>query len=425
MPDRQAAIGALVRKLNGRLIPILLLMYMMAFLNRTNLGFAKQAFQADTGISDAAFALAASIFFVSYAILEVPSNLMLHRLGARLWLARIMVSWGIVSAATAFVHTEGLFYALRILLGATEAGFFPGVILYMTYWYPPRARAGAMGLFYFGAPLASIFGGPLSGLLLTLDGLCGLHGWQWMFLVQGLAASCVGVLAWFTLTSRPTEAAWLSADEKTLLRQELADQQLDPHGAASLKSALFNPRVLLLAAIYLAVQIGIYGFTFFLPSQVAGILHAKVGVLVGFVSALPWACALAAVWLVPRWSDATGNKRQIAAAVMALGGVGLAASVLLAAPVLALGSLCLAAIGLMAVQPIFWTLPHFVLRGAAVAGGLALINSIGTLGGFVAPNLRVWADRLGGPGAGMLALGGCVLAGAALILLVRIPKTHN
>lgn len=414
---------ALAAKLNHRLMPMLLAMYVLAFLNRTNLSFAKESFQADTGIGNAAFAFAASIFFVGYALLEVPSNLMLHRVGARLWLSRIMVSWGIVAAATAFVHTESLFYLVRILLGITEAGFFPGVILFLTYWYPPSVRGRAMGIFYFGAPLASVIGGPLSGAMLDMEGWGGLHGWQWMFLLQGLAASAMGVVVFFALDSRPQEAGWLTDAEKAQLAEGLAQQKHDPHSSGELKKALANPRVLLLAAIYFTIQLGIYGFLFFLPTQVAGLLHTKVGPQVGLVTALPWMAAMVGLYLLPRWTDATGHVRALAAGSLLLGGASLGASVLLASPPLALAALCLACAGMMAVQPVFWTLPNYLLQGASLAGGLALINALGTFGGFVAPNLRNFADEASGfSGAGVLALGALVMLGAALILLVRIPE---
>ena len=208
-----------------RLLPFLLLMYVLAFLDRANVGFAKKAFQLDTGISDAAFAFGASIFFLGYALLEIPSNLIMHRVGARVWMCRIMVTWGLISAAMVFAHDETTFYVLRVLLGAAEAGFFPGVILYLTYWYPSHARARATGLFYFGAPLAFIFGSPLSGLLLDLHGTSGLQGWQWLFLVEGLLASLVGIWAYWYLDNRPGDAKWLSKAEKRELNDALAAEE--------------------------------------------------------------------------------------------------------------------------------------------------------------------------------------------------------
>ncbi|WP_454253045.1 MFS transporter [Pseudomonas sp. Marseille-Q7302] len=409
----------LVAKVTRRLLPFLLLMYVMAFLDRANVGFAKVAFQADTGISDAAFALGAGIFFVGYAFLEIPSNLIMHRVGARLWMCRIMVTWGLISAAMMFAHTATSFYVLRFLLGVAEAGFFPGVILYLTYWFPSRYRARALGFFYFGAPLAFIFGSPLSGLLLEFDGFGGLHGWQWMFLVEGVLASLVGVWAWFYLDNRPRDARWLSDAEKQALQQALdAEDAAKPHHGGLLR-LLGQPRILLLCSIYLLIQASVYGVVFYLPTQVAGLLGQKVGLLVGLVSAIPWVCALLAAWLIPSWSDRTGERRRTAAATLAISGLGIAASVTFS-PLYALTALCFAAAGFIAVQPLFWTFPSDQLRGSAAAGGIALINTCGAIGGFIAPLAKRWAEvTFAHPGAGLYLLAGTTLVAAALILGLR------
>ena len=271
-------------------MPTLLMMYVFAFLDRANIGFAKAGFQADAGIGDTAYAFGASIFFVGYALLEVPSNLILHRVGARLWLARIMVSWGLVSAMTAFVHSPLAFYAVRFLLGMTEAGFFPGVIYYMTYWYPTAARARSVGLFYYGAPLALTFGGPISGQLVAHEAF-GLHGWQVMFLIEGLLASLGGIAVLFLLKDGPEKAPWLTRDEKDVLRAALAEDDRNRE-SPSVWRTLADPRVLFLALVYFLVQMGFYGLTFYLPTQIARLMGASMGLEVGLVSALPWACAL-------------------------------------------------------------------------------------------------------------------------------------
>ncbi|KTT38307.1 MFS transporter [Pseudomonas oryzihabitans] len=409
----------LVAKVTRRLLPFLLLMYVMAFLDRANVGFAKVAFQADTGLSDAAFAFGAGVFFVGYAFLEIPSNLIMHRVGARLWMCRIMVTWGVISAAMMFAHTATTFYVLRFLLGVAEAGFFPGVILYLTYWFPSRYRARALGFFYFGAPLAFIFGSPLSGLLLEFDGFGGLHGWQWLFLVEGVLASLVGVWAWFYLDNRPRDARWLSDAEKQALQQALdTEDAAKPHHGGLLR-LLGQPRILLLCSIYLLIQASVYGVVFYLPTQVAGLLGQKVGLLVGLVSAIPWVCALLAAWLIPSWSDRTGERRRTAAATLALSGLGIAASVTFS-PFYALIALCFAAAGFIAVQPLFWTFPADQLRGHAAAGGIALINTCGAIGGFIAPLAKRWAEvTFEAPGAGLYLLAGTTLVAAALILGLR------
>lgn len=414
---------SLLRKVSWRLLPFLLLMYIMAFLDRANVGFAKQAFQADTGIGDAAFAFGAGVFFAGYALLEVPSNLIMHKVGARLWMCRIMVTWGLISAAMVFAHSETSFYVLRFLLGVAEAGFFPGVILYLTYWFPGAARGKAMGFFYFGAPLAFIFGSPLSGLLLELDGFLGTHGWQWLFAVEGLMATAVGVWAYFYLDNRPADAKWLSVEERNQLQTVLdaEDSQKQAHG--SLLKVLSQPAVLYLCLIYLLIQASVYGVVFYLPSQVAGLLGTKVGLMVGVVSAVPWLCALLAAWKIPAIADRSGQRRAVAALTLVVSGLGIAASVTFTSPLLGILALCFAASGFIAVQPVFWTFPGSFLAGSAAAGAIALINSSGALGGFIAPILRNWAEgAFHSPAAGLYLLAVTTLISAALVMGIRPPR---
>ncbi|MGQ4272632.1 MFS transporter [Terrihabitans sp. B22-R8] len=408
-----------IDKVTRRLLPFLLLMYVLAFLDRANVGFAKAAFQADTGISNAAFAFGASVFFIGYAFFEVPSNLIMHRVGAKIWMARIMVTWGLISAGMMFAHDEMTFYVLRFLLGVAEAGFFPGVILYLTYWFPSFARGRAMGLFYFGAPLAFIFGSPLSGLLLEFDGFGELHGWQWMFLIEGLLASIVGVWAYFYLDNKPSDAKWLSQEEKGALDQALKaeDAAKQAHGPHSTWAVMKNPRVLYFSLIYLIIQMSVYGVVFYLPTQVAGLMGTNVGFTVGLVTAIPWLCAMAATYYLPRWSDRTGERRLFAAGILVVCAIGIAASVASTSPFLSMIALCFAAAGFISVQPIFWTLPTGYLGGVAAAGGIALINSLGNVGGFIAPNVKTWAETaFASPAAGLYVLAGTTFIGALLVL---------
>ncbi|MBA2590132.1 MAG: MFS transporter [Alphaproteobacteria bacterium] len=406
-----AQLSSIVPKLHLRLMPVLLMMYVMAFLDRANVSFAKAGLAADVGIGNAAFAFGASIFFVGYALLEVPSNLALHRFGARRWMARIMITWGIVSAANAFVTGPNSFYAVRFLLGMTEAGFFPGVIYYMTYWYPTSARARSVGLFYYGAPLALTFGGPISGALVAHDAF-GLHGWQVMFLIEGLLASLGGIAVLFLLHDRPEQAPWLNADEKVVLRAALTEDEGAREHPGVLR-ALRDGRVLYLALVYFLVEMGFYGLTFYLPTQVARLLGTSIGLEVGLVTSLPWICALIAVTIVPPWCDRKGNARGIGALTAGIAGIALAISALTPSPLVALIALCVAAAGLIVSPALFWTLPTRLLGGAAAAGGIALINSIGNLGGFAAPNLRAWLDALfANNSAALLGLGGVCVLGA-------------
>jgi sugar phosphate permease len=349
----QPQLSRILTKLHWRLMPVLLMMYVLAFLDRANISFAKAGLALDAGIGDAAFAFGAGLFFVGYAVLEIPSNLALHRFGARRWMARIMITWGLVSACNAVVSGPNSFYAVRFLLGMTEAGFFPGVIYYMTYWYPTSARARSVGLFYYGAPLALTFGGPISGALVAHQAF-GLHGWQVMFLVEGLLASLGGIAVLFLLHDQPEQAPWLNADEKTALRAALAEDDNAREHPGVLR-ALRDGRVLYLALVYFLVEMAFYGLTFYLPTQVARLLGTSIGLKVGLVTSLPWICALVAVTLVPPWCDRKGNSRGIGALSAGLSGLALAVSALTPSPLMALIALCVAAAGLIVSPALFWT----------------------------------------------------------------------
>jgi MFS family permease len=404
-----------------RLLPWLLLMYVLAYLDRANLGFAKNAFQASTGISEASYAFGVGIFSIAYASIEIPSNIALHRFGARLWLSRIMVTWGLVSAGMALVTTANGFYAMRVFLGIAEAGFFPGAVYFLSRWFPDARRARVMGIFYFGAPLSFMFGGPLSGLLLDADGMGGLHGWQWMFLVEGLLASVVGVLVYFKLADGPATASWLEPEERTALTAAIAQEDREKtaaHGVMSLVQGLLNWRVVYLGLIYFLIQACVYGVVYYLPPQVGRLLGRNVGFIVGLVTAIPWTCALLASYYVPRFAEAIGKRRLVATLTMLACAAGVSLSSLLApVPLAALAALCVAVAGFIAVQPLFWTLPTAYLRGAAAAPGLALVNVMGALAGSVAPAYRLWADNTFGAGAGLYALGLSTVLGAIMIAL--------
>jgi sugar phosphate permease len=418
--------GAVTSRVMRRLLPFLLLMYVLAFLDRANIGFAQKALQQDTGLSNAAFAFGAGVFFVGYAIFEVPSNLLLHRVGARLWMCRIMVTWGLVSAAMAFAHSATTFYALRFLLGVAEAGFFPGIVYYLTRWFPQSSRARALGVFYFGAPLAFIFGAPLSGLLLDLHGALGLKGWQWLFLVEGLLASIVGVWAFWYLDDDPAKARWLTPEQRALLMNRIGDdaRAASAHGPRSVLAALVDPRVLVLCCVYFLIQAAVYGVVFYLPQQVSALLGTKVGFRVGVVTALPWIAAVIATWIVPRFADRTGKHRACASGLLLVSGIAIAISGWSSAPVVSLIALCCAASGFIAAQPLFWTFPSRYLTGAAAAAGIALINSLGGLGGFFAPMARTAAEAaFHSTSAGLMVLGGASVAAASIIVLM--VRTHD
>ncbi|KAB0634776.1 MFS transporter [Burkholderia latens] len=416
-----AAADRAADKATRRLIPFLLLMYVLAFLDRANVGFAKQALHDVVGISDAAFAFGASIFFIAYVLLEVPSNLALHKVGARIWMCRIMVTWGLVSAATMFVQGSTSFQVLRFVLGACEAGFFPGVILYLTYWFPAARRAKAMGLFYFGAPLAFMFGAPLSGYLLRFEGMLGLHGYQWMFMLEGLAATAVGAWAYFYLDNKPSDAAWLDAEEKRELiaTLEAEDAEKVSHTSQSLSAILANRTVLYFGLVFFLIQMGVSVVVFYLPTFIGKLLGTGPNTLVGFVVAIPWACALIATYAVPKAAGRTGRLTPFGCASLAVAAIAMFVSAG-ASPLVAVAALCVAVAGLWAVQPIFWTMLTNRLGGMAAVSGVAMVNTIGNIGNFVSPNVKAWADASFGSGvAGLILLSGVVVFAAVLFIGAR------
>ena len=418
-----AATTTATRKALKRLLPFLLLMYVIAFIDRTNIGFAEESLEIHAGLSTAAYAFGAGLFFIGYAVFEVPSNLIMHRVGARWWMARIMITWGIVAALFMFTTGPTMFYILRFLLGVAEAGFFPGVILYLTYWFPRRRRAQATALFYMGLPIANIVGGPLSGALMELDGFLGLWGHQWMFMIEGLIAVVVGAVAFFYLTDRPAKAAWLTEAERTELQATLDAEAAEKEEARPLTwwRALLNGRILYFCAVYFTIQVSVYGLTFFLPRQIAGIAGRDVGLAVGLLFAIPWIVGLAANFFSGRFADRSGNYRDVATTLLIISGIGLLVTGLLGNPVLVMAGLCLAAVGFCSAQPIFWNIPTSYLSGAALASSVGLINGVGNLGGFVAPNLRVWVvETFGTESAGLLMLAAMPFLGALLLAGTRL-----
>jgi MFS family permease len=403
-----------------RLVPFLLLMYIISFLDRANIGFAKQALQTYVGISPEAYALAAGLFFVSYSFSGFPSNLILHKIGARIWMAIIMAVWGAVSMATMLVRGSASLYALRFLLGIAEAGFFPGVILYLTYWFPNRVRGQMMGLFYLGVPLAMVLGSPLSGFLLGMRPVSPLQNWQWMFLVEGLMAVIAGFAVYWYLDNRPSDARWLPFAEKKALTYVLSSEEDDRRtsGPSSVLKMLRDLRVLHFFLIYTLIQISVYGAVFYLPTEVSTLIGKPAGLEVGLIAAIPWVCAVVAVFWLPRVADDRNCHRPLAALILLVSGCASFAFPA-AGPRVGLVALSVAVSGIIAVQPIFWTFPTGYLADRAAAGGIAIVT-MGNLGGFIAPNLKVWADRrFGSPNAGLYLLAGLTVLNAGLLFLVR------
>jgi ACS family tartrate transporter-like MFS transporter len=416
-PADQALSSATMVKVTLRLIPVLLLMYICNLIDRGNVSFVKSAMQHHLGMSDTAYGLGAGLFYFGYLVFEVPSNLILRRTGARVWMSRIMVSWGLVSCATMFVQGPWSFYAVRILLGVAEAGFFPGIILYLTYWFPARERTRAVASFMAANAVAGIITNPLSGAIMQyLDGVRDLHGWQWVFLLEGIPSVVLGVFVLFYLTDRPEQATWLAADERWWLAERMRGEEKyreQRHGA-DFRRALVDPRVWFLILLYFTVAFSSNAGGLYLPQLIEerfSLNKAETGLL----AAVPSVCGLVAMLINGAWADHTGKHRLhvAAAAFLAAGGWGLAATAPLAE--LTLAGLCLALMGMMSMLPPFWSLPTSFLSGAAAAGGIALINSVGNIGGLVGPPaLGVIRDQTGSIRWGLLTLAALMFLGGLL-----------
>ncbi|MFJ8949719.1 MFS transporter [Streptomyces sp. NPDC102381] len=403
------------RKVSRRLLPPLFVMFVLSFLDRTNVALVKTHLETDVGIDAAAFGLGAGIFFVGYAVLGVPSNLALHRIGARRWLAGLMFVWGLLSCAMALVSSPTTFYLLRFLLGAAEAGFFPGVILYITYWFAGPDRGRATGVFQSAVAVSSIIGNPLGGYLIGLHGLAGIDGWKWMFLLEGAPTVVMALAIPWLLTDRPEQATWLTDEERRLLIDRIAADRpaADADVPQRAGEILRDSRVLRLMFVYFAIQISVYGVTFWLPALV-GRIDGLGDVGIGFVSALPWIFALAGVLILPWWSDRTGDRRGPLRLALLLTVLGLLGGVVLP-PVPAVAALCVAAFGFLGAQPVFWTVPPTILAGVQIAGTIPLISGFGNLGGFVGPYVMGAVESGTGSQSGGLYLIAVLAAAGALV----------
>jgi D-galactonate transporter len=411
-----------MRRVTWRLLPFLLLLYIISWLDRVNVSFAKLQMGPDLGIGDAAYGFGASIFFISYALCEVPSNLLLARFGARRWIARIMITWGLISTGMMFVTGPTSFYVMRFLLGAAEAGFLPGIIYYLNHWFPRTHRANAVSWFMIGIPLSVVFGGPLSGWIMqSMDESMGLHGWQWMFLVEGLPAVVLGIVVWGFLTEKPAEARWLAPDQRAWLSERIEAEHVAAHSrhGVKLRAALIHPTVWLLALVMFCCQTGSYGLTFWVPA-IVNELSGYSELEVGLFAAIPYVAAAAGMVLVGWSSDRTGERFMHVAVPSLVGAAGFIAVGLFASPALAMLALAIAAVGDYSTRGPFWALPGKFLTGSALAGSIALINSMGAVGGVVGP----WAVGLLKEGTGsfvapMALLSGVLVLGAVLTLVLR------
>ena len=411
------AVRALYNRLNWRLLPFLLACYMFAYLDRVNVGFAKLQMQSDLGFSDAAYGVGAGIFFLGYVLFELPSNLMLPKVGARKTFSRILVLWGLTSASMLFVRNVPMFYAMRFLLGIFEAGFAPGMIYYLSCWYGPTRMARAIAIVFLAGPLGGIVGGPLSAWLMSaLSGVHGLAGWQWMFLIEGLPCIALGVLTLFVLSNRPADARWLSADEKQLLETETGVTEAHNH---SFKAVARDPRVYMLAFAYFSIIFPIYAISFWLPT-----LIREQGVTdtlrLGWYVAIPYVAAGIGMYVAGRRSDSTGERRYHCAVPALLGAVLLIAAIFAQGHLLATLALLTAATAAMwMAYTVFWAMPAEYIKGPAAAGGIALINTIGLSGGFWGPAAIGWARTATGNSHLALFLMACMPVIACLLILVN------
>jgi len=427
----EAVVGGASRKIARRLIPFLILCYFVAYLDRVNVGFAALTMNKELGFNAEIFGFGAGIFFFGYFIFEVPSNILLERFGARMWIARIMISWGIVSACMAFVSGATSFYVVRFILGIAEAGFFPGIILYLTYWFTARERARWIGVFMAAIPLSSVIGGPVSGMILDhMGGALGLKGWQWLFVIEGLPSIIVGLVTLAFLDDKPAAASWLAPDERAAVTARLEAERSNREAikSYSLAGALTNPRVLALSLVYFGLVSGNYGLGFFLPTIVKGVaqtlgLDAATGIgintLTGYLVAVPYACAIVGMIWWTRRSDRAEERVMHVAAPAIIGGLALVAAAYLANPILAALALTICAVATYAALPTFWALPTAFLTGTAAAGGIALVNSIGHLGGYVGPDVMGRLTKAyGAPTYGLVFLAACyVMAGVVTLVL--------
>ena len=403
-----------------RLIPVMALMYVASFLDRVNVGFAILTMKQDLGFSPEVFGLGAGIFFWGYFLFEIPSNLMLEKFGARMWMCRIMVTWGLISMATAFVQGPTSFYVLRFLLGLAEAGLYPGMILYMTYWFPQATRARFIALFLAAVPAASVIGAPLSGWLLGFNGI--LHGWQWMLLLEGLPSLVLGIAVLWLLPDRPATAPWLDAEEKRILEARLADDRRADDGKHTMSGfweMLKDKRIWIFIIPDFSIVIGLYGMGLWMPQMIKDLGFSNLET--GFLVALPYVVSMVGMVLLGLSSDRTGDRAGHVAGAAFAGALGLVGAVLFANPVLIMLSFCLAAFGIYGALAVFWTLPTAILRGMAAAGGLALLNSFSNLGGFFGPTLMGWLKQSTGTYTmGMLVLAAMlVLAGISTLVIGR------
>jgi D-galactonate transporter len=406
-------------KVFWRLVPFLMLCYVVAYLDRVNVGFAKLQMSQELKFSETVYGLGAGIFFLGYFLFEVPSNVILHRVGARVWIARIMITWGVISGAFLFVNSEWSFYGMRFLLGLAEAGFYPGVILYTTSWFPAHRRARVISVFMAAIPISGIFGNPLSGWIMdAFNGAHGLSGWQWMFLIEAVPAVLIGIAVFLYLDNRPAEAKWLTDAEKQLLERDIAaDNQGKESSPHSIATVFRNGRVWFMSLIYFAFVTGQYGLTFWMPTIVKA-SGVQGNFNIGLISAIPFVCAAIVMVLLGRSADRMRERRWHLILPALIGAAAFVVSANAGSTTLAIAALSVAAAGVLTCSPLFWSLPTAFLSGAGAAAGIALINSVGNLAGFVSPYvIGALRDATGSTATGLYALAAMLVVGAVCVFV--------
>ena len=415
-----------LRKITWRIVPFIMILYLIAYIDRVNIGFAAITMKEDLGFTASILGFGAGIFFLGYFLFEVPSNIILHKVGARIWIARVMVTWGIIAGGMAFVESSTSFYVMRFLLGVAEAGFFPGIILYLSYWFPARNRAGVIALFMAAAPIATAIGSPISAALLEMHGIMGLAGWQWMFLIEAIPAVILGVVVFFYMTDRPEKAAWLKPDEREWLvkTMQAEDANKGDQQHHSILRGLANPRVLALALLYFGTSAGLYTLGIWAPQIIKELGVSSM--TVGLLNAIPPIISVVAMILWSRHSDKTNERTWHVALACLTAAVGLAIAASTGSMFGLIAALTIVNVGISCSKPPLWSMPTMFLSGAAAATGIATINSIGNLGGFAGPAMIGWVkDQTGSFAGGLYFVAGLLILSTVLTLVLSFTQKNK
>ncbi|TCB34077.1 MFS transporter [Acinetobacter sp. ANC 4910] len=415
-----------LRKITWRIVPFIMILYLIAYIDRVNIGFAAITMKEDLGFTASILGFGAGIFFLGYFLFEVPSNIILHKVGARIWIARVMVTWGIIAGGMAFIESSTSFYVMRFLLGVAEAGFFPGIILYLSYWFPARNRAGVIALFMAAAPIATAIGSPISAALLEMHGIMGLAGWQWMFLIEAVPAVILGVVVFFYMTDRPEKAAWLKPDEREWLvkTMQAEDANKGDQQHHSILRGLANPRVLALALIYFGTSAGLYTLGIWAPQIIKELGVSSM--TVGLLNAIPPIISVVAMILWSRHSDKTNERTWHVALACLTAAVGLAIAAGTGSMFGLIAALTIVNVGISCSKPPLWSMPTMFLSGAAAATGIATINSIGNLGGFAGPAMIGWVkDQTGSFAGGLYFVAGLLILSTVLTLVLSFTQKNK